>query len=232
MSILTNKVYDIFMFNASGICFLENQQEILFHELSKYNEYKIKIKNIAHIFLTHQQKNREKTKKLKINEDAIEVLIEHIGTNLRQFDGELEKLKLSAYPENLVTKKMVEENCISNQDLFNITNYLMQGEKGKALLEFKRLLDVKYPLEILSALQTMLRQWVIIKAKSSCSISEIMKLSGIKNEYRVQNLKKNLKNVSLRDLVHLKESLYDVECRIKSGQVLDINSEVEIALIR
>ena len=63
MSILTkNKVYDIFMFNASGICFLENQQEILFHELSKYNEYKIKIKNIAHIFLTYQQKNREKTK--------------------------------------------------------------------------------------------------------------------------------------------------------------------------
>ena len=58
MSILTkNKVYNIFMFNSSGICFLETQQEILFNELKEYNEYKIKIKNIAHIFLMHQYRN-------------------------------------------------------------------------------------------------------------------------------------------------------------------------------
>ena len=63
MSILTkNKVYNIFMFNSSGICFLETQQEILFNELKEYNEYKIKIKNIAHIFLMHQQKNMNKAK--------------------------------------------------------------------------------------------------------------------------------------------------------------------------
>ena len=38
MSILTkNKVYNIFMFNSSGICFLETQQEILFNELKEYN---------------------------------------------------------------------------------------------------------------------------------------------------------------------------------------------------
>ena len=79
MSILTkNKVYDIFMFNGSGICFLENQQEILFQELSKYNEYKIKIKNIAHIFLKLQQKNREKTK----NKNKETIYINQIDNNI------------------------------------------------------------------------------------------------------------------------------------------------------
>ena len=175
-------------------------------------------------------KNRAREKKLKIVDDAISVLIEQIGTNLRQFDGELEKLKLVAYPENTITKKMVEDNCISNQDLFNITNFILNGDKDKAVLEFKQLLDKKHPLEILSALQTMIRQYIIVKSKSS--VQEVMKLTGIRSDYRVKKLKDDLRNVSLKDLVNLKENLFDVEYRIKSGQVLDTESEVELALIR
>lgn len=177
-------------------------------------------------------KNRAKSKDIQIQDDAILILIEQIGTNLRQLDSELDKLKLSAYPEKKVTTKMVEENCIANQDLFHITNYIMKGEKGRAVLEFKKLLNIKYPLEILSALQTMIRQWVIIKAKSSASIQDVMRMSGIRNEYRIQNLKKDLKNISLKDLVCLKENLYDVECKIKSGQSISPEMEVELALIR
>ena len=40
------------------------------------------------------------------------------------------------------------------------------------------------------------------------------------------------KNVSIKYLVDLKEILFDVEYRIKSGQVADIESEVELALIK
>ncbi len=177
-------------------------------------------------------KNRAKDKKLKINDDALSLLIEQIGTNLRQFDGELEKLKLAAYPENTVTKKMVEDNCISNEDLFNITNYLMNGEKGKAVAEYKQLLNKKYPLEIISALQTMLRKWIIVKSKPSAPVQELMKLTGIRYDFMINNLKKDLKNVPLKYLVNLKENLFEVEYRIKSGKVLDMDSEVEIALIR
>lgn len=175
-------------------------------------------------------KNHAKSKKLKIDDEAINVLIEQIGTNLRQFDGELEKLKLVAYPDNVITKKMVEDNCISNQDLFNITKYLMQGNKGKALVEYRRLTDTKYPLEILSALQTMVRQWVIIKAEAS--MDAVMKMTGIRSDFRIKNIKKDLKDISLKELVNLKNNLYDVEYRIKSGKVLDVESEVELALIR
>ncbi len=177
-------------------------------------------------------KKHAKKKDLTLKDDAINLLIEQLGNNLRQFDAELDKLKLMAYPEKIVTKKMVEEIAISNQDLFNITELLMKNEKDKALLEFKKLTDKKHPLEILAAVQTMLRKWIILKTKSSsCSPAELSKLTG-QHEFVVkQNLAK-LKNTSVADLVRLKENLFKVEARIKSAEVLDINSEVEIALIR
>ena len=160
------------------------------------------------------------------------MLIEQIGNNLREFNTELDKLKLIAYPEKTVTKKMVEDICISNQDLFNFTELIMRNEKDKALLEFKKLLDKKHPLELLSAIQTMIRKWIILKSKSSsCSPAELSKMTG-QHEFVVKQTLQKLKNTKLADLVELKENLFNVEYKIKSAEALDIVSEVECAIIR
>jgi DNA polymerase-3 subunit delta len=174
---------------------------------------------------------RAKKKDLNLKSDAIELLIEHLGNNLRQFDSELDKLKLIAYPDKTVTRKMVEEIAVSNQDLFNITELIMKNQKDKALLEFKKLTDKKHPLEILAAVQTMLRKWIIIKTKTSLSPSELSKLTG-QHEFVIKQTLAKLKNTSATDLVKLKQNLYEVECKIKSAEALDIISEVEIALIK
>lgn len=175
---------------------------------------------------------RASQKGLKVAQDATELLIEQIGNNLRQFDAELDKLALMAYPEKVVTKKMVEDISISNQDLFNITEMIMKNQKDKALLEFKKLTDKKHPLEILSAIQTMLRKWIVIKTKSSVlSAFELSKLTG-QHEFVVKQTIAKLKNTKIADLVNLKQNLFEAECKIKSAEALDIVSEVEIALIR
>ena len=176
-------------------------------------------------------KNRAKQKDLSIKDDATELLIEQIGNNLRQFDGELDKLKLIAYPEKTITKKMVEDIAISNQDLFNITELIMKNQKDKALLEFKKLTDKKHPLEILSAIQTMLRKWILLKTKTGQSSLELSKLTGM-HEFVVKQTLTKLKNTKASDLVKLKQNLFNVEYKIKSSEVLDIISEVECALIR
>ena len=203
----------------------------LFKVLSKFNtcEYQF-LPTYKTAEISAWIKDRAKEKKIKINDDAMNVLIEQIGTNYMELNNELDKLKLAAHPDNVITKKIAENNCITKEDLFNITNYLMHNEKDKAVLEFKQLLDKKHPLEIISALQTMLRQWIIIKSKSS--IQDIMDNTGIRSDYRIKIMKNDLKSVSLKDLVKLKENLFDVEYRIKAGKVLDMESEVEIALIR
>ena len=206
----------------------------LYKILSKFNAQEFqpfktyKVTEIASWIKNHAKKNKD----LTLKEDAINLLIEQIGNNLREFDMELDKLKLMAYPENIVTKEMVEEISISNQNVFNITELILKGEKDKALLEFKKLTDKKHPLELLAALQTSLRKLILIKTKcSSTSTLELSKLTG-QHEFVVKQSIAKLKNISASDLVNLRKNLYDVECKIKTAESLDDISEVEIALIR
>ena len=205
----------------------------LFKILSKFNTKEFQtFKTYKTSEISAWLTNRAKDKGIKINPDAIELLIGQIGNNLRQFDAELDKLTLIAYPEKLITKKMVEDISVTNQDLFNMTDMLLKNQKDKALLEFIKLTDKKHPLEILSAIQTMLRKWIIIKTKStSLSTIEIAKLTG-QHEFVVKQTLTKLKTTKILDLVNLKQNLYEVECKIKSAEALDIISEVEVALIR
>lgn len=173
-----------------------------------------------------------KTKNLKPQHDAVVAMISQIGNNLRQLDTELEKLQLMAYPNDVVTVDMVREICISNEDLFAFSDYLMEGQKDLALKEYRKLLEKKYCMEIVSALQTMLRRWIILKAKSSsCTPMELSRLTG-QHEYVVKLTLQKLKKANLKDLVRLKKNLTDAEFKIKSGQAPDAEAEVENAFFR
>ena len=173
-----------------------------------------------------------KDKGVKLDKDAMNAIISQIGNNLRQIDIELDKLKLFAYPKDVVTAPMVREICISNEDLFAFSDFLMENHKDKALLEYRKLLDTRYPLEILSTLQTMLRRWIILKAKGKTASSmELSRMTGM-HEYVVKLNLQKLKNTNLKDLVRLKHSLTDAEYRIKAGLAFDVEKEVENALFR
>lgn len=205
----------------------------LFKILNKYNvqefqPYKCyKIADISAWVRNHAKKHKD----LTLNNDALDLLVEQIGNNLREFDVELDKLKLMAYPEKLVTKQMVEDISISNQDVFHITDLYIKNQKGKALLEFKKLTDKKFPLEILAVMQTVLKKWITIKTKQNTSTFELSKLTGW-HEFVVKENIKKLKDVKVLDLINLKQNLFNVECKIKSAEALDIISEVEVALIK
>lgn len=205
----------------------------LFKILSKFNVREFPtFKTYKTAEISNWIKTRGKSKGISFKDDAIELMIEQIGNNLRQFDGEMDKLKLIAYPEKVITKQMVLDICISNQDLFNFAELIMTDNKDKALLEFKKLLDKKHPLELLSAIQTMLRKWILLKTKSStCTPSELSKLVGMHEFVVKQNLQK-LKKTPVSELVKLKENLFEVEYKIKSAESVDMISEVECAIIR
>ena len=177
-------------------------------------------------------KKSAKSKSLKINPDAAAALVSQVGNNLRQLDGELDKLALMCYPDKAATKEMVKDICISNEDLFAFSDFLMAGEKDKALLEYRKLLEKKYPLEILSTLQTMLRRWIVIKAKASeLTPFELGNLTG-QHEYDVKLAIQKLKKTNLKDLVQLKKNLTNAEFKIKSGQSFNVEEEVENAFMQ
>ena len=72
-----------------------------------------------------------------------------------------------------------------------------------------------------------------IKANSAkYSADEIAKITNM-HPYRVKLELQKLKNISLKNLVKLKENLTDAEYRIKSGQALmDIDKEIEYAILQ
>ena len=205
----------------------------LFKILSKYNAKEFpSIPSYKTAELELWVKKQAKSKGLEIANDATNAIIAQIGNNLRELDGELEKLKLFIHPSTKVSKEHVREFCISNEDLFAFSDYLMQGERDKALLEYRRLLEKKYCLEIVAALQTMLRRWIVLKAKSGInSTFELSKLTGL-HEYVVKLNLQKLKNTNLKDLVTLKQNLTEAEFKIKSGQSTSPEEEVENVLFR
>ena len=197
-----------------------------FKLLTKYNAQEFKTIPVYKPELASWVRKNAQSKKLKVSQDACEVLISQVGNNLRQLDKELEKLQIISHPDNFVTAEMVKENCVSNEDVFAFTDYLMLGQKDKALQEYRKLLSKRHFLAILATLQTTLRKNIILKARTSqYSNFELAKMANM-NEYVVKLTLTKLKNVNLKDLVKLKENITETEYKIKAG--LSVNPEAEI----
>ncbi len=210
-----------------------DKRKKIFKLLSKFNPREFaQIPSYKTEELESWIKNQAKKHDLKILPDAVSTMLVQVGSNLRMLDSELGKLKVFAN-ESQVTKEIVKEICVNNEDLFAFIDYLTEGNKSKALEEYQKLLTSSHPLAIMSVLNTMLHSKIQIKACAKThSADEIAKLINM-HPYRVKLEMGRLKNVSLQSLVKLKENLTVAEYRIKSGQSnLTPEREVEYALLR
>lgn len=210
-----------------------DKRKKIFKLLSKYNAQEFnQIPSYKTAELEGWIKQQAKSKDLKISDEVAGAILFQVGSNLRMLDSELEKLKIYA-GKSPVTKEMIKEICVTNEDLFVFIDYLVEGNKSKALLEYQKLLAKKHPLEILSVLHTLLHGRIQIKAYSAKhSPDEIAKMINM-HPFRVKMEIQKLKNISLKDLVKLKKNLTDAEYKIKSGQSnLDIDKEIEYAILQ
>lgn len=210
-----------------------DKRKKFFKLLSKYNAKEfLQIPSYKTAELESWIKQQAKTKDLKLTDEIASAILLQVGGNLRLLDSELEKLKIYAGKSN-VTKNMVNEICVTNEDLFIFADYLMTGDKKKALEEYQKLLTKKHPLEIMSVLHTLLHGKIQIKALStSHNQDEIAKIINM-HPYRVKLELQKLKNTSIKSLVKLKKNLTNAEYKIKSGQAsLDIDKELEFAILQ
>lgn len=206
----------------------------LFKILSKYNNQEFptfKMNYYGKLDLAKWINKAAKSKEIKLEQDVTDILIEQIGNNLREINVELDKLKLIAYPGKNITVEMVNDICISNEDLFNFTEYIMSQDYDKALIEYQRLLDKSNVLKISSSLQTILRKRILLKLNSVKPINEIMKITGMSDK-QVNAILKIANKQSLKKLVNLKKNLTEAEYKIKSGMSINPDEEVLNALIR
>lgn len=174
---------------------------------------------------------RIKQKDLFASSDTVNFLIERLGTNLRVVDNELEKLKLAIYPEKNVKKEDIERVCSATQDIFLLTDYILQGKRDLALLEYKKLCREKHYLEIAAVLQTNFSKLLGLKVDSlTMSPAEISRKTGM-HEFLVKKQLEKVRNVPADKIIKIRKNLLEAEYRIKTGDMQFGDLPVELAIL-
>lgn len=168
---------------------------------------------------------------LKIDNNTARFMVDYCGTNLRQLYTDLEKLKVSIYPKNIVSIEHIKNFLKPIDNIFALLDLLVAGKKDLAFEEFQKIMAQDHPLMILSSLQTNLRTLMQMKicAQKKLSTYEIAQIVKRPDFIVQQNLQK-LQNVKFDKLVNLKLHLTEAEFKMKTGQLQDALA-IELALL-
>ncbi len=171
-------------------------------------------------------------KELKLGKNEASLLIQTTGASLRDLDSQLEKLKLYAYPDNIVTNDMIKEIAVNNADIMTVADLILKKRYNEALKLISDVLQKEFPLQILALIQTMFSNLVKTKlySKKHSSYEIASKLN--QNEYVVEKNMEKLKTVSIDEIVRIKINLEEIEFQIKTGVLSDPILAFELALMK
>ena len=194
--------------------------------MTEFPEWKTYSKELP-VWIQKQAKQKD----LIMASEVTQFLIDRLGTNLRVINSELDKLKLAIYPTKAVKKEDIQNICTSSEDIFVLTDYILKGEKDKALLEFKKLCTNKHYLEILAVLQTNFAKMASIKVDSvSKSPMEIAAKNHLP-EFIVKKHLEKLRKIPMDRLIKIRRNLLEAEYRVKTGEMSFYELPVELALL-
>ena len=168
---------------------------------------------------------------LKINNPEISLLIQTVGSSLRDISSQLEKLKLYAHPSNQVTEKMVNEVVCDKSDIFTLIDLVLKKEYSEALELISKILQKDHYLSVLAFSQTIMTNHLKLKIYSkNLSGYDLSIKMGMKEAAVRINLEKIAK-ITLKELVRLKVNLTQAEYMLKTGILKDPLTAFELAFI-
>jgi len=168
---------------------------------------------------------------IKINPPEISLLIQTSGTSLRDLNNQLEKLKLFAYPNDVITSDMINEVAIHNVDVFNIIDLILSKKWANAIDLISQILQKEHYLPSLALMQTMISNLIRTKIYSNSMSTFDIAIKLNQNEFVVKNNIKKLSNINLKALVDLKLNLLKAEYCLKSGTVKEPLTAYEMAFM-
>ncbi len=201
---------------------LKLTKPIEFPSYRSYEEYKLipVIKNLASEI------------SLKINQSEISKLIQTTGSSLRDIFSQLEKLKLYAYPNDTVTKEMIEEIACFNIDIFKLIDLIVLKNYTEALGLINEILQKEHFLPSLAFIQTSVTNLLKTKLyhKKMSSFDLAVKLN--QNEFVVKKNIQKVINIPLDELIRLKINLSHAEYCLKTGKIKEPLSAYELAFLK
>lgn len=160
-----------------------------------------------------------KTKGGEISAKAALELINSTGTDLRRLDTEIDKLLLYAHPQNKITEKAIAELCQETENIFDLADFIVTGQKDKAFKELHKLLEKDHPLKLIATLQTVARKWLKIKIESNGKGSFDIARTLNTPENIIKRDMQKLKTTNIDSLINFKNNLATTEFAIKSGEI-------------
>ena len=168
---------------------------------------------------------------IKMNNEAIDYIIESIGNDSSLIYTELQKLSLLSEAVNTKTnqdepqeiskelaKKLIQNN---STNALEISNFLLKEEIIIALTKIQSLITNGEPaLRLISTLTGQARGWLwvhLLDSQGNQDVKEIAKLIGIANPKRIYVIRKQIQGKSFRALLELMKKLLKIEASIKSG---------------
>ncbi len=154
----------------------------------------------------------------QISGEAVETLLDYSNGYLTNVMNELDKLVHFDTSESLITKKLVENVAIKNEDfaIFELTEALGKKDADRAM---KLISLMEKEQGTLSLISNHFRRLFFIALSSDASNASLASLLGVK-EYAIAKQRQQLGNFSKMQLKKIYSLLEEVDYKVKSGQML------------
>ena len=156
---------------------------------------------------------------LSIDNDAINALVEAIGSNSSRLESEMRKISIRT---TNISAKLVAEmvNGLATNAL-QVGESLLEGNQGKAINRWDALIDSGEPsLRIIATLTGQIRGWLwvsLLDQQGEKDVTVISKAAGISNPKRIYVMRKQLKGSKPQKFLSLLRKLLDMEAQLKRG---------------
>jgi DNA polymerase-3 subunit delta len=174
---------------STHLIFSESKKLRASHPVMKEaKKLKAKIKEFPEVkarYLANWIRQRAKMRGCQMRPDAVRLLAENIGTDLRLLDQEIQKLKLYKGDKKLVTVedvKLMVPYVQSADVIFDLVDALGQGNARNAARHLHRLLDVgEHPLGVFGMVVRQYRlliqaRWLLDRGKHERDVRARLKL--------------------------------------------------------
>jgi DNA polymerase III delta subunit len=185
-------------------------------QAQKFEQFKFWETAKASDFLVHYAHSRG----LALADDAAELLVQSLGTELRPLINELDKLELIA-PAKRITRKEVMALCSHSENLFQVINrWILQQAPDQNYNDLHEVLFKRHPVELFALFQSYFNNifrtcWLHHQRVPMQTIAE-------KTGQKPFKIKKDLEQfgrVPLDRWLKLKRLLVELEWKSKTGQV-------------
>lgn len=168
---------------------------------------------------------------LKINQSEASLLIQTSGASLRDISCQLEKLKLYAHPQTLITSDMINNIVSSNSDIFSLADLILKKDWARAINLINEILQKEHFLPSLAFLQTTITNLLKTKLYQGTMSTFDLAVKLNQNEFVVKKNMEKLAKTALEDLINLKINLTYAEYNLKTGAIKDPITAYEMAFL-